>query len=86
MKENLTDTMLPRELAEAASKKIEDIIKNVDNVILGKHEVVSLVVMALIAEGHVLLEDVPGVGKTSLVYAIAKSTDCAFKRIQFTRI
>lgn len=86
MKENLTDTMLPRELAEAASKKIEDIIKNVDNVILGKHEVVSLVVMALIAEGHVLLEAVPGVGKTSLVYAIAKSTDCAFKRIQFTRI
>ena len=45
---------------------------------------VELVVLALVSGGHVLIEDVPGVGKTSLVHALAKSVSCGFKRIQFT--
>lgn len=84
MQEKQTAAPLSNAEAVEASQKIAKIIENVDNVILGKHEVVSLVVLALIAEGHVLLEDVPGVGKTSIVSAIAKSVDCGFKRIQFT--
>jgi MoxR-like ATPase len=56
----------------------------VETVIIGKRQSVELVLLALLARGHVLLEDVPGVGKTSLVSAIAKSVDCGFKRIQFT--
>ncbi len=79
-----TNKTLTQAEIHAAAESISAIIQNVDQVILGKHDVVSLVVLAMIAEGHVLLEDVPGVGKTSLVYAIARSVDCGFKRIQFT--
>ena len=75
---------LTREEAQEARDRIERIIENVEKVVLGKTEVIRLVVLALLAEGHVLLEDVPGVGKTSLVSAIARSIDCGFQRIQFT--
>ena len=51
---------------------------------LGKPEVIRLAVVALLAEGHVLIEDVPGVGKTLLARAMAASIDCSFRRIQFT--
>lgn len=57
---------------------------NVAKVFLGKPEVVRLATVALLAEGHLLLEDVPGVGKTLLAKAIARSIDCRFNRIQFT--
>src|SRR4051812_19136070 len=57
---------------------------NISAVFLGKPEVVRLTVVALLAEGHLLLEDVPGVGKTLLAKALAKSLDCRFNRIQFT--
>jgi MoxR-like ATPase len=60
------------------------IIENVEKVIAGKREAVELALIALACDGHVLIEDVPGVGKTSLVSSIAKSIDCSFKRIQFT--
>ena len=63
---------------------LNKIIENVQKVIIGKKEVVELALMAVISEGHVLVEDVPGVGKTSLVSAFAKSIDCSYKRIQFT--
>jgi len=76
--------MLTEEQVVVASEKIEKIIANVETVIIGKREAVELVLLALLARGHVLLEDVPGVGKTSLVSAIAKSVDCRFNRIQFT--
>ena len=66
-----------RSLAEA-------VIKNVEQVIIGKHEPVELTLLALICQGHVLIEDVPGVGKTMLARATAKSLGCTFKRIQFT--
>src|SRR6266571_733096 len=57
---------------------------NVERVIQGKNHEVRLALVALIAEGHVLIEDVPGVGKTMLAKAIARSIDCSFRRIQFT--
>lgn len=66
------------------NKKINHILANINKVIVGKNDVATLSLVALLAEGHVLLEDVPGVGKTMLVRALAKSLDCDFKRIQFT--
>jgi MoxR-like ATPase len=65
-------------------EKINKIISNIETVIIGKREVVELVTLALLSGGHVLIEDVPGVGKTSLVSALAKSIQCEFNRIQFT--
>ena len=58
--------------------------QNVRKVIVGKDEAIELALIALLCKGHVLIEDVPGVGKTTLVAALAKSLDCSFKRIQFT--
>lgn len=60
------------------------IAANVEKVIQGKREAVELLILALVAEGHVLVEDVPGVGKTQLAKSIAKSIDGIFQRIQFT--
>ena len=62
----------------------DDIIQNVSNVIVGKSESVELTVLALMCGGHVLLEDVPGVGKTILARSVSISTGCSYKRIQFT--
>lgn len=59
-------------------------LKNVGRVIVGKQETVELILVALLCEGHVLIEDVPGIGKTMLAKAVAKSLDCSFKRIQST--
>lgn len=58
--------------------------KNLNQVIKGKEKEIRLILTAFMAGGHILLEDVPGVGKTTLAKAIAKSIDCTFKRIQFT--
>lgn len=66
------------------NKKVEKIIRNINQVMIGKEEVAILSLVALLAEGHILLEDVPGVGKTMLVRSMAKSLSCKFKRIQFT--
>ncbi len=62
----------------------ERIIANVEQVIVGKRPVIELVLLAMLCEGHVLLEDVPGIGKTMLAKAIARSSGCSFRRIQFT--
>ena len=66
------------------NEKIQKVIDNINHVMIGKEEVAIYSLAALLAQGHVLLEDVPGVGKTMLVRALAKSLDCDFKRIQFT--
>ncbi|WP_047984611.1 AAA family ATPase [Ornithinibacillus californiensis] len=66
------------------NEKIGKVIENINKVMIGKEDVATLSLVALLAEGHVLLEDVPGVGKTMLVRTLAKSLDCDFKRIQFT--
>ncbi len=62
----------------------EKIVTNVERVIVGKRQEVELAVMALMCRGHILIEDVPGVGKTMLARSIARSTGCLFRRIQFT--
>lgn len=62
----------------------ERLISNVEQVIVGKRSVVELTVLGLLCEGHVLVEDVPGVGKTVLAKSLAKSVGCSFQRIQFT--
>jgi MoxR-like ATPase len=69
---------------EAFSSRFRDIQANVERVIQGKHGEIRLALITLIAEGHLLIEDVPGVGKTMLAKAIARSIDCSFRRIQFT--
>ncbi len=58
--------------------------QNVGKVIIGKADVTELLLVALLTEGHVLLEDVPGIGKTMLARSVARSLDCSFARIQFT--
>ena len=63
---------------------IEKILENVNSVVVGKENTVKLILTAMLAEGHVLIEDVPGVGKTTFANAFAKTFDCSFSRIQFT--
>ncbi|SFI71999.1 MULTISPECIES: MoxR family ATPase [unclassified Bacillus (in: firmicutes)] len=63
---------------------VEKIINNIEKLMVGKRKETILTLTALLAEGHVLLEDVPGVGKTMLVRALSKSIDADYKRIQFT--
>ncbi|MEA2638648.1 MAG: MoxR-like ATPase [Chloroflexota bacterium] len=63
---------------------LRSVLDNVSRVLLGKHHEVELAMIALASEGHVLIEDVPGVGKTMLAKSIAKSIGCSFRRIQFT--
>ncbi|MFN2244883.1 MAG: AAA family ATPase [Anaerolineae bacterium] len=65
-------------------KAADRVVENIARVIVGKDEVIELCLAALLCEGHILLEDVPGIGKTTLAKAIARSTGCSFRRIQFT--
>ena len=62
----------------------EILVENVEHVIMGKREVIELVVVGLLSQGHILIEDVPGVGKTMLARSLARSLGCSFRRIQFT--
>ncbi|MFS8578479.1 MAG: MoxR family ATPase [Novibacillus thermophilus] len=64
--------------------KIAKVIDNVEKVMIGKSEIIQLSIVSILCGGHTLLEDVPGVGKTMLVKALAKWLGCSFKRIQFT--
>jgi MoxR-like ATPase len=62
----------------------ETVLDNIERVIQGKREVIELVLLCLVSEGHLLLEDVPGVGKTNLAKSLATSIECSFGRVQFT--
>lgn len=66
------------------TKKIRLLQSNIERVIRGKSQAVEWAVVCLLARGHLLIEDVPGVGKTTLAHALARSIDCSFRRIQFT--
>lgn len=66
------------------NQKIIKLLENLNKIIRGKEDTLTLVLIALLSRGHLLIEDVPGVGKTTLVKALAKSMDLSYKRIQFT--
>jgi len=70
--------------AAVAPEVLTRVQQSVQSVIRGKDEVIRLALVGLLARGHLLIEDVPGVGKTTLAHALARSFDCAFQRIQFT--
>ncbi|MBS1195973.1 MAG: moxR-like ATPase [Actinobacteria bacterium] len=73
----------PQELAWF-SERFDAVAANIERVIQGKRAVVDLVVLGLLSEGHLLIEDVPGVGKTLLAKSLARSIHCGFQRVQFT--
>ena len=78
--EHLSDTQNAQRISEVASRLRE----NVQRVIVGATGAIDLAIVALLCRGHVLVEDVPGIGKTTLTKVLAQSMGCAFKRIQFT--
>ena len=71
-------------IAATAAERIELLQAAIERVIRGKPEAVRLAIVTLLAGGHLLIEDVPGVGKTTLAHALARALDCSFQRIQFT--
>ncbi|MGK0457003.1 MAG: MoxR-like ATPase [Lentimonas sp.] len=75
------DTLVP---APRALEMVESLRSNVEKTIRGKTDAVNNVIICLLAGGHVLIEDLPGLGKTTLAYCLARSIDCSFSRIQFT--
>ena len=69
---------------KSVQEAAERVVANVERVIVGKHAEVRMALVALLCEGHILIEDVPGVGKTMLAKAVSRSIGCSFRRIQFT--
>src|SRR5256885_4905243 len=69
---------------KALAAKVNGVVENVERVIFGKHHEIELALVALMCRGHILVEDVPGTGKTVLAKALARSLGCTFRRIQFT--
>jgi MoxR-like ATPase len=67
-----------------ASKRLAELLRTISRVVKGKEDVIQLALTTLLARGHLLIEDVPGVGKTTLAQALARSFHCSFQRIQFT--
>jgi MoxR-like ATPase len=81
----VTTLLQPQDVVTMTIKEVaERIIANIERVIVGKRDVIELTLVALLCEGHILIEDVPGMGKTTLARAIARSLGCSFQRIQFT--
>ncbi|MEF8882475.1 MAG: MoxR family ATPase [Halapricum sp.] len=83
----MTETPTPPQTdpgVKQAGETVQRVIDNVEQVIVGHHDEIEHILIAILARGHVLLEDVPGVGKTMLSKAVATSFDGSFKRVQFT--
>ena len=78
----MTDNTLNEETVKRDRECLEKILSNIERVIIGKKKVVEMTLLTMIAEGHILIEDVPGVGKTSLVVALAKSVDCMYQPVE----
>ncbi|MFZ1929718.1 MAG: AAA family ATPase, partial [Candidatus Sulfotelmatobacter sp.] len=83
MPDSKIDPMSP-ETAIAVSHKAAELEKSLRRVIRGKDDVVRLALVSVFARGHLLIEGVPGVGKTTLGQALARAIDCTFQRVQFT--
>src|SRR5688572_16059863 len=83
MDDRATSELQPAE-AEASAAAIERVTDNLGRVLHVPRDVLELCVLCLVAEGHLIIEDFPGVGKTMLVKAMARSVDCSFSRLQFT--
>src|SRR6202142_1141649 len=75
---------LQSERVAGAKATLDRLRANMRQAILGKDDVIEQLLICLAAGGHMLIEDLPGVGKTTLAYALARSTDCGFSRILFT--
>jgi MoxR-like ATPase len=82
--DHTTDELASGISIEQVGPAAQRIVSNIEKVIAGKYDVVHLAVTVLLAEGHLLIEDVPGVGKTTFAKALARSIDCSVRRIQFT--
>ncbi|MGH3629438.1 MAG: AAA family ATPase, partial [Sciscionella sp.] len=82
--DHLGSDRLPAASLQELQEITTRIVHNVERVIAGKTEVIRMALVTLLAQGHLLIEDVPGVGKTSLAKALARSIDCTASRIQFT--
>jgi MoxR-like ATPase len=80
----VTQETLPGEQIAWFAQQFDGIVSNIERVVQGKRDVIELVAMCMLSGGHVLIEDVPGVGKTLLAKSLARSIDCSFQRIQFT--
>ena len=80
----MTSTAMPEAVDQGFQRRIEVVVDNIRRVVVASPEVVKLAVLGLLCEGHVLLDDFPGVGKTLLSKALARSLHASFKRIQFT--
>lgn len=69
---------------EEATQHITRLLDNIEQVMFGKRDVIKLCLVGLLARGHILIEDIPGIGKTTMAQALALSIDCSFNRVQFT--
>src|SRR6516225_5433725 len=76
--------MASTQLQSSTAHRAKAIEQSLRSIIRGNDEVVRLAVVAVLARGHLLIEGVPGVGKTTLAHALARALDCSFQRIQFT--
>ena len=82
--QNTPDRHVKEESRLEMLAKLQDIRKNIARILVGRQDTIDLLMIALLCQGHVLIEDVPGVGKTTLAQAFARSLDLSFRRIQFT--